>query len=94
MTQEKAKFTLINLFELAGFATGTYTLIDWTGAVASGVDIADFQLNAPVGVAGNFNIVGDSLQLNITAIPEPSGWALLSLGAFVFLVSRRRLARA
>jgi len=90
-TGNSSGLTLVNISAAAGFGLGTYTLIDWTGATASGVTASDFQLNAvPSGYTGSFNVVGSTLQLTVTAIPEPSCMLLCGLGLTALLIRFRR----
>ena len=91
ITGNSSNFTTVNVFALAGLTTTTYTLIDWTGAAMSGVDIGDFSLGTtPGGFVGNFNTTGTSLELIVTAVPEPSTWALLAFSLTTVMVLRRR----
>lgn len=73
----------LNFSAASGFADGTYTLIDWSGATLSNFTLAGFNVgNTPNGYsASNFtlSISGNTLQA-VVAIPEPSTWALLVLG--------------
>jgi autotransporter-associated beta strand protein len=90
-TGNSSGFTLVNVSDAGGFGIGTYTLIDWTGATLSGVTALDFQLNStPSGYTGTFDIVGSTLQLTVSAIPEPSSAILFGLGFAVFLFRNRR----
>lgn len=68
---------------------GTYTLLDWSGAGISGVDVSDFTSSS--GYVGSFQIVGSTLQATVT--PEPSTWVLMCLGAAALIVRpiRKRL---
>lgn len=89
----------LNLFNSGGFAAGTYTLINYTSAVASsGCAANSFALGSTIpGYTYNLSLSGNSLQLTATsAIPEPSTYAALaSLAALGLAVWRhRRSARA
>jgi len=58
---------------LSGTPSGdeTYTLIDWSSASASGVELDDFDLvcNTVGGYRGTLQIVGSELQLSVATIP-------------------------
>ena len=74
---------------------GVYTLVDYT-TDSEGMDNTTFQnanfvITAPAGYIANFqwNDTAESIELNISAIPEPSTTALIGLGTLA-LISRRR----
>ncbi|QYM79147.1 autotransporter-associated beta strand repeat-containing protein [Horticoccus luteus] len=85
----------LNLSDAGGFAAGTYTLFDYTGATLSSFDTSDFTVGDKIaGYDYQLTMVGNYLQLTATAsaIPEPATYAaifggLALLGAFV----RRRV---
>ena len=92
-TGNSSNFTTVNIFSLAGLTATTYTLIDWTGAAMSGVDAGDFALGTtPGGFAGTFSTTANSLQLTVSAVPEPSTWVLLAFSLTTVIVLRRRRA--
>ncbi|MDR3401729.1 MAG: autotransporter-associated beta strand repeat-containing protein [Chthoniobacter sp.] len=80
---------LVNLFDDGGLTPGqTYTLFDWSNGGTSTLPATDFQVaSGPVG--GTFAVVGDTLQLTTTSIPEPATASML-LGGLALLGSRRR----
>ncbi len=78
--------------------TGTFVLVNFTGATANGVDLSDF---AALGANGNFSFNGSELDFTLTAVPEPGTVlaGLLALGTLgasqrrrwrEFLAARRR----
>ena len=80
---------------------GQYVLFDFyadggTTLTASGLTGASFNLAGSTGLAGytsslDFGTTGQVI-LNLTAIPEPTTWALLGLGLLAVVVLRRRVA--
>jgi autotransporter-associated beta strand protein len=56
-------------------SSGTYTILDWTGAVATGVDSNDFALGTvPSGYVGTLRIAGSTLQVSLApAGPQDVG---------------------
>ena len=80
----------INIANSGDFGQGTYTLIDWNGATASGVETSDFQLGTVVsGFDYNLFISQSELQLNV--VPEPSIVALLGSACVLCFWFRQRL---
>lgn len=79
----------------AGFATGSPVTVVTFGA-QSGVDSADFVLSAAASslyTLDSVTVDGDSVDIVLSAIPEPATCALLIGGlATVFLARRRREA--
>lgn len=84
----------INLSALGPVAAGTYTLIDWTGSTATGVDLLDFGLTGPLpaGLSGATLVINGS-QLQLVAVPEPATLAMPLVAALGMLWLRRRTAR-
>jgi autotransporter-associated beta strand protein len=82
---------ILNVADAGGLAVGTtYTLIQWqSDTVLSGFDLTDFTLK---GVDGTLLIANNSLELVVTAVPEPTTWALLFSAVAVLLMGRRRRA--
>jgi len=84
-------FNFVNL----GLLPGTYDLITFN--TLSGLSLGNLALGStPLGFSGNFVIDADSVSFVVTAIPEPSTYALLiGLGVFgIICYRRRRLASA
>jgi hypothetical protein len=84
-------------FDLSDLSeAGPYDLIDWSGA-GGNVDVggADYNFTG-AGVEGTFNVVGDKLVFNATAVPEPATCFLLgtSLGVLLLAAHRRRNAHS
>lgn len=79
-------FNILNL----GLVPGTYDLITFSSS--SGLALANLAFGAtPLGFVGNFLLDGDSVSLVVTAIPEPSIYALvLGCGALGVAAFRRR----
>ena len=67
------------------------TLLDWSGATAVDLDLADFYF-LPGSITGDLAFVGNSLQFTVP-IPEPSSACLLSLGVGLAMMRRRKRAR-
>lgn len=66
-----------------------YTLIDWTGATTTNVELTDFAL-ASGSVPGTLAFQGSTLVF--TPVPEPAGLLAVTAGAAVAWVRRRRRA--
>lgn len=84
---------LLNVTDVGGFGIGTYRLFDYTGSLTdNGLDIG----TAPAGF--HYAIDTSSLHqvnLTVTAVPEPSTFALVALGGVILggvRVIRRRQA--
>lgn len=94
-TGNSSGLTTVSISELDGFTTGVYTLVDWTAATATDVELGDFALASNVftgGRTGSLQINGSQLQLNV--IPEPGAAMLVlaGLGAMPWLHRRARRA--
>ena len=64
----------------------TFTLLDWTGASATDVDVNDFTFSN--AIPSSVAIVGNTLQ--VTVVPEPGISGLFTLGLLGLLGRRRR----
>ena len=88
----------LNLSDSGGFAAGTYTLINYTSAVASSSYAADsFALGSTIpGYTYNLSLSSNSLQLTATAsaIPEPATYAALLGACALGLAALRRRRRS
>ena len=89
---------VIDISFLSGATTGTYRLFNFysdagTTFTASGFN-SGLSLNFTNGGSGTLDY-GTTGQINlvVTAIPEPSTWALLALGLTVAIIARRRSVR-
>lgn len=72
----------LNLSDSGDFDIGTYTLIDFTGAILSNFDPTRFAFGSTIaGYDYSLGINGNTLEL--TAIPEPATTALLAGGAIL-----------
>ncbi len=79
----------------AGFVAGqSYTLFDWSGSTgfnASGFDVNDLSGTAG-GYTAEYSVIGSTVAVTFTAVPEPSVTILMGLGvAMVAVVTRRRM---
>lgn len=85
----------LNLANSGGFTAATYTLFNFSGATTSSFDVSDFTFGTTIsGYTYSLGIVGSTLQLTASAIPEPSTYAALAgLGALGLVFWRRRRAR-
>ena len=91
---------MITINALAGAAVGNYTLFDFysgdgTGAMASGINSGNSSLSLaalPTNWTGSLVYTTNTIDLNITAIPEPATWVLLAAtGTFIMVMHRRRM---
>jgi len=82
----------IDLNVLSGLTVGTYTLLDWSSVTGSTVSLSNFVLDAGSSSVGTLSLSGNSLILNVDAVPEPSTWVLLAVGAVVLAWTGRRRA--
>ena len=79
--------TTVNFIYAPDFVPGsTFTLLDWTGATATDLDLSDFVFANASPTA--FAIVGNTLQ--VTVVPEPGIVSLLGLGLAAVFGRRRR----
>jgi autotransporter-associated beta strand protein len=82
-----------NLITSTGFSTGIYHLVDYSGSLQNASGTANWTLSGlPAGDGYTFMVATDgsanSLELDVTSVPEPSMAALLSMGASALLASR------
>ncbi len=84
----------VNLRDAGGFAGGTYTLLDATGASLSSISATSFEIGSFIG-GYSYEVVRTDNQFTLIAspIPEPSSWATFAGLAGLFFASGRR-ARA
>lgn len=78
----------------AGFGLGTYTLFTFDpAATLTGLDDANFSATGLNGYSYAFDLTASGLNLTVSAIPEPSTYAML-VGALAlgFVIVRRRKA--
>jgi hypothetical protein len=67
--------------------TGTYTVLNWSGATDTGsINAGQFDF-AGTGVEGTFTVANNQLTFNATAIPEPSTYFLLGAGLALLLLT-------
>jgi fibronectin-binding autotransporter adhesin len=80
--------------ELAGFANGTYRLVNYTGVFAN--NVLDLQAAFLTAHPGSSISTATTGQVNLIVIPEPSSAALLTLSAALlpFIRRRREIARS
>jgi len=84
----------LNLIDSGGFAAGTYTLIDFTGADIANLSAASFRFGSIIGgYAYEISLEGNQFLLTAAAVPEPSTGLLAGLAAAVLLLFRRRRPR-
>jgi autotransporter-associated beta strand protein len=68
---------------------GTFTLVDWASSTTfSALDFSYTGLAS--GLTGSFALNGSQLDFTVTAVPEPSAYALLLGGLGVLYCLRRR----
>jgi len=79
---------LLVVTELAGFANGTYRLFNYSGSLTNGgLNLEASFLSAHPGSAIDTNTAG---QVRLVVVPEPGATFLVSLGATVLFLRRRR----
>jgi fibronectin-binding autotransporter adhesin len=82
----------VNVYDSGSFTPATYTLFNFAGATTADFNASGFAIGvAPGGMSYSFGLTADSLQLTVTAVPEPAT-AAAALGgvALVALLVRRR----
>jgi len=76
-----------------GIGAGTYTLFDTNSAINyTSLDTASFALNGSYNGSLQFANGTQDIQLIVSAVPEPSTWALLAFSLMTVMVLRRRTA--
>ncbi len=86
----------LNFLDIGNLEEGvTYTIFNY-GSL-SGLEAADFKilnsalvLNESFGNNSGWNIDGGSIQVQFSAVPEPSTYAMLALGGLVLFMAFRR----
>jgi len=87
---ESGKITL-DITAIAGFAAGTYTLIDFEGTSFADISADDFVFGTTTaGYEYDLEISGNKLNLIATAVPEPATIGILILGLCTILFAKRR----
>jgi autotransporter-associated beta strand protein len=76
--------TTLRVIPAVPFTSGTYTLIDFSGASASGVDPSDFVIDTSLalGLVASANVIvtATEVQLSVTANPSPINDVLVVSG--------------
>lgn len=86
----------VNVYDSGSFTPATYTLFNFAGATTADFNASAFAIGvAPGGLAYSFGLTADSLQLTVTAVPEPAtaAAALGGVALVALLVRRRQLVR-
>jgi fibronectin-binding autotransporter adhesin len=85
----------VNITGQDGFGGGDYALLDFVSGSAVDLTAGDFTVGAaPDGYAYAFAVTDDSVMLDISAVPEPSTYAVwLGLGVLGLAALRRRAAK-
>lgn len=58
---------VVTIMDLGAEPASAYTLMDWSGASASGVDASDFALSPDSALEGTFSVVGTTLQFHVSS---------------------------
>lgn len=84
---------VINLTDAGDFVAGTYTLVDFTGAIFDDLDASAFTLGPDINIDGyTFSLALDGKTLVLTAtsaVPEPAATAAI-FGVIALICSTRR----
>ncbi len=84
----------VNVTAGTGFGVGTYQLIDYS-SLANAADLGTWTLgNVPAGFNYQLtnNAATSSIDLTVTATPEPAAFGFFGLGAVGLLLARRKRA--
>lgn len=85
---------ILDLEAADGFAAGTYTLFDFTGASTWSFDASDFVIGEKIeGYDYRLALAGTTLQLTATAVPEPATYGLFGAALAVVVATLRRRRR-
>lgn len=82
---------------LSNIATGTYSLFSGSSiggtfgtVVVNGIGLSDLGSGNFSGSVGGFDYTFTNATNQLAVIPEPSAWALISVGLFALIVMQRR----
>jgi len=92
LTGPSSGLVTLNLTNAGGFTAASYTLFDFSGATTSSFTASDFTFGTTIaGYTYSLALVGSTLQLTTSAIPEPATYAAaLAVAALCAALVRRR----